>query len=66
VRIILNGKADEVDEGASVLELIEKLGLSGRRLAVLMDNEVVRKSQFGDVRLRADCKIEIVQMVGGG
>lgn len=66
MQVTLNGRPYEADENVSIESLLEKLDLSGQRLALLLDDEVVRKASFPDVRLSEGCRVEIVQMVGGG
>lgn len=66
MQVVVNGKATEISEGAAVTDLLDQLGLTGQRLAVLLDNEVVRKADFSQTRLREGAGVEIVQMVGGG
>ncbi len=66
MRITLNGDAYEAPDGCTVRELLEKLELAGRRLAVLLDDEVVRKATFDETRVADGNRVEIIQMVGGG
>jgi sulfur carrier protein len=66
VRIVLNGQDHETKEGQTLLDLLKDLGLADRRVAALMDGEVVRRAGFGEARLKLNCKVEIIQMVGGG
>jgi sulfur carrier protein len=66
MQVVVNGKATEIRERATVTDLLDQLGLTGQRLAVLLDNEVVRKAEFSQTRLRQGAVVEIVQMVGGG
>lgn len=64
--ITLNGKPYEAPAGSTIRQLLEILELTGQRVALLMDDEVVRKTDFDQVRIRENCQIEIVKMVGGG
>ncbi len=66
MQVVVNGKASELRDGAAVSELLEQLGLTGQRLAVLLDGEVVRKADFTQTVLSEGAVVEIVQMVGGG
>jgi len=66
MHIVVNGEDYDAPEECTVLGLLERLALSRRRVAVLKDDEVVRKADFAGIRLEADACIEIVQMVGGG
>lgn len=67
MQITLNGQPfDQARDGWSVADLLTQQGLAGQRLAVLLDDEVVRRADFGQTALREGCHVEIVQMVGGG
>lgn len=66
VKIALNGETYETGEARTLLELLKQLDLADRRVAVLLDDEVVRKATFAETLLAPDSRIEIIQMVGGG
>ena len=46
--------------------LVEKLGLTGKRLAIERNGEIVPKSTFAEAALQTGDKLEIVGAVGGG
>ena len=67
MHMTLNGEPfDQAREGWSVADLLTHQGLATQRLALLLDDEVVRRANFGQTPLREGCRVEIVQMVGGG
>jgi sulfur carrier protein len=49
-----------------VAELIEALGLSGRKLAVAVNREVVPRAHYRKRRLADGDRVEILEAVGGG
>ena len=51
---------------SSVADLIEALGLSGRRLAVAVNRDVVPRGQHKARRFSAGDRVEILEAVGGG
>lgn len=66
MQIELNGDRYQLDDGATVSTLIERLSLNGRRLAVEVNQEVIPKSLHRDHSLsEGDC-VEIVHAIGGG
>ncbi|MCU0754308.1 MAG: sulfur carrier protein ThiS [Xanthomonadales bacterium] len=65
MRIELNGEARELDV-ANVAELIAQLGLSGRRVAVELNGEVVPKSRHAVQPLQPGDRVELVHALGGG
>ena len=66
VRIELNGEAKELSEGTTLLGLVEQLSLAPERLAVELNREVVRRSDWPAVVLSEGDRVEIVHFVGGG
>jgi sulfur carrier protein len=66
MRIQINGETKEVPENLSLQSLIEHLSLPNQRVAIELDQEVVRKSQWPTTTVEEDSRIEIVHFVGGG
>ncbi len=66
MNIILNGEARQVPDNCSAAQLVEELGLSGKRIAMEVNREIVPRSSYAGHTLRADDKVEIVHAIGGG
>lgn len=66
MEIIVNGESRQVAEGATVAQLLQELGLSGRFVAVEVNLELVPHSQHAARPLAAGDRLEIVTLVGGG
>lgn len=67
IHLTINGKAKEFDVvSMHVGELVEKLGLTGKRLAIERNGEIVTRSAFDQTLLNDGDKLEIVGAVGGG
>jgi sulfur carrier protein len=66
MNIQLNGQLRQVDDGITISALLELLELSGKRLAVEVNEDLVTRSKFDTHRLKPDDHIEIVQAIGGG
>jgi sulfur carrier protein len=64
--IQLNGKNREIPDNSSALELVALLGLTGKRLAMELNREIVPRSTYADTRLHEGDQIEIVHAIGGG
>ena len=62
----VNGEAHELAAGASLAELIEEIGLRGRRLAVAVNRDVVPRSRYAERKLAEGDRVEILEAVGGG
>jgi thiazole synthase len=66
LRVYINGDSKEFQGTPSLAELITQLDLPAARIAVELNREVVRRSEWERVMLRDDDRIEIVHFVGGG
>ena len=67
MNITINGNAKQFDsENMTVSALVVTLDLTGKRLAIEKNGEIVPRSQFADVHLQDGDMLEIVGAVGGG
>ncbi len=66
MRIVLNGREQDVDGNATIADLIAAAGLAGRRVAIEVNREIVPRSDYAARRLSADDRIEVVHAIGGG
>jgi thiamine biosynthesis protein ThiS len=66
VKVIVNGEGREVEEGASVADLVRLLGRPPERVAVELNREVVRRALWAGTKLRDGDRVEVVHFVGGG
>jgi sulfur carrier protein len=64
--IIINGEAESLPAPLTVAALLAARGLSGKRVAVERNGEIVAKSRHAETLLAAGDRIEIVVAVGGG
>lgn len=63
--VTVNGLARDVD-AQTIADLVAALGLTGKRIAVEMNGEIVPRSRYASTALSAGDKLEIVGAVGGG
>ncbi|MFC3608003.1 sulfur carrier protein ThiS [Stutzerimonas tarimensis] len=66
MHIQLNGEPCELPAGQSLADLIERLQLGGRRVAVELNLEIVPRSQFASTALTEGDRVEVVHAIGGG
>ena len=66
MNIVLNGEPFECGQDATISDVVEALSLEGKRYAVELNQEIVPKSEHGNVRLAEQDSLEIVQAIGGG
>lgn len=64
--IQLNGESYSWPEGQTVADLIEHLGLAGRRLAVELNRNILPRAQYATTLLKSNDCVEVVQAIGGG
>lgn len=64
--IILNGEPLPLPDGATAADLIERLDLAGRRIALEVNETIVPRSRYGEYRLGPGDRVEIVHAIGGG
>jgi len=66
MNLTINGERQTLSGQTSLDQLIERLGLQGRRLAVEVNLEIVPRSEYGRRLLAEGDVVEIVQAIGGG
>ncbi len=66
ITVQLNGEDTRIDENTSIAQLLTQLELTGKRLAVEVNQQIVPRSDFASHILKADDRVEIVQAIGGG
>jgi sulfur carrier protein len=66
MRLHVNGTARDLDDGTTLAAMIERLAGSTRGSAVVVDGEVVPRSEWQDYPLRAGQAIELITAVQGG
>ena len=67
MKIFINGNVRQLDsENMTISALVMTLNLTGQRLAIEKNGEIVPRSQFDAVNLQDGDKLEIVGAVGGG
>jgi sulfur carrier protein len=64
--IKLNGEQREIPEGTTVAQLVQELGLEGKRIAVEINETLVPRTQHATHELQESDEMEIVQAIGGG
>jgi len=66
MNIIVNGQNRSVADNCRVDDLIEEIGLSGKRIAVELNKEILPFDQYTDKSLQEGDRVEIVRAIGGG
>jgi len=66
IEIFVNGQPKTLQSVLTVAELIESLGLTGRRIAVEINLEIAPRSAHAVRLLQSGDRVEIVHAIGGG
>ena len=66
MNIILNGSSRELPDKLSASELLQSLGLAGKRLALEVNREIVPRSTFDTHIIQPGDRVEVVHAIGGG
>jgi thiazole synthase len=64
--IYINGNAREVAENSVISDVVAELGLTDKKIAVELNEEILPFQNFATQILTANDKLEIVQAIGGG
>lgn len=65
VRIVVNGKLEDLAEPLTIAEYLRRKGVTGR--AVVERNlQIVKRDTYDDVMIQEGDQLEIVQMMAGG
>jgi len=66
MEITVNGQSQTVPDGFTAAQLVEQMGLVGRRIAMEVNLEIVPRSTYVEHALSAGDRVEVVHAVGGG
>jgi sulfur carrier protein len=64
--LVVNGVATDAAGARTVAELVVRLGLADKRIAVERSGEIVPRSRYAATPIAGDDRLEIVGAVGGG
>jgi sulfur carrier protein len=66
IHVSVNGESVSMPTGATLAELLRRLSLEGKPVAVEHNRRVVPRAEHASVRLNHGDTLEIVTFVGGG
>lgn len=66
MNIQLNGESRDIPTSSTAQDLVDLLELTGKRLAMEVNLEIVPRTTYAQHSLRDGDKIEIVHAIGGG
>ena len=66
ITININGTTHQLSESISIATLIDDMSLTGKRIALERNGEIVPRSNYAIQNLSDGDKLEVVVAVGGG
>ena len=66
MKVQVNGESQEINQNNTVADIVERLGLAGKRIAVEYNQEILPSDQYKNQALNDGDKLEIVHAIGGG
>ncbi|HEY8561886.1 MAG TPA: sulfur carrier protein ThiS [Pyrinomonadaceae bacterium] len=66
MKVFINGETREIARQFNLLELLQEFSLPSERIAIELNEQVVRKKDWESILVNDADKIEIVHFVGGG
>jgi sulfur carrier protein len=64
--IRLNGETKQFPDGITILGLLEQLQIQHQRVAVELNEMIVKKERYGSTVIRNGDALEVVSFMGGG
>lgn len=62
----LNGESKQIESGKTLTDLVALLGLTGKRIAIEVNEEIIPRGEHASTQIQPGDKIEIVNAIGGG
>lgn len=66
MQIVVNGDTVQLQDGATLIDLLEHLSLRDAKVAIELNQSIVPRSQHAAQRLEHQDQVEIVHAIGGG
>jgi len=66
IKIKLNGKFIKIQDKTTLQNLIKKLKVPIKKVAIELNQTIVNKKSLDKIKIKSNDKIEIVHFIGGG
>ena len=66
MKIVINGEEREFDTNITLIDVLNKLSLSKKVMAVAVNMEIVKQDSWDSCILKDGDKLELLDFVGGG
>lgn len=66
MNVVINGEQRTIADKLTLATLLESFELAPQRVAIEVNEQLVRRAEFSNTPVNAGDRIEIVTLVGGG
>lgn len=66
MQVSVNGEQKTLEDGTTVADLVRLFNLTPERVAVEVNEKLVRRGNYAQTRLSTGDRVELVTLVGGG
>jgi len=66
MNIFINGKEHQYNDDVSLLDIMKELNIPHKRTAVIINEEVISKNSYQNVKLKNGDKIDFIVLASGG
>ena len=66
IKIKINGKINRINDKTKLSDLVKKLKVPLKKVAIELNREIVDKKNLNKIKLKVNDTIEIVHFIGGG
>jgi thiamine biosynthesis protein ThiS len=66
LKVIVNAEPQDIEEGASVADLLRHMEAKGESVAVMVNDLIVPRADLDAHRLASNDRVEVVTLVRGG
>lgn len=66
MKVFINGETKDLPKELNLIELLTHFDLPSERVAVELNREVVRRKEWGNIKIGDGDKLEVIHFVGGG
>ena len=64
--IVVNGKTEQIEKEASLLDFLASKSLDPEKVVVELNLDIIAKENLKDIMLKENDSLEILRFVGGG
>ena len=66
MKVIINGKQNDVKDGVTIAELLNDFDLKAPVTVVEINGRIINKDEFGTLKILESDTVELIRFVGGG